>query len=171
MNRLTGQIVILAILVSVTSVVVAQEEGAVDSDQRKHHDRGMGHDGMQGMRMGNPVHRLERIQKHLDLDETQTQQMSNIFDAARPEIEVLRVALRENREAMRTLDTSDPDYSAKLQNLSTANADLAAKMTLLHGRLRAEVHAVLTPEQMQMIEQRGEHFRGRRHHRDREEAI
>jgi Spy/CpxP family protein refolding chaperone len=172
-NRLTGQLVILAMLVSVAAVVVAQEEGALDNDQRKHHDRGTGHDGMrqEGMLMRNPAQMLERMQKHLDLDETQTQQMSNIFGAAKPEIDALRAALRENREATRSLDTNDPDYSAKLQNLSTANADLAGKMTLLQGRLRAEVHAVLTPEQMQMVEERGEHFRGRRHHRDSEEAI
>lgn len=169
-NRLTGQLVILALLVSVTAVVVAQEVGAVENEQYKHHDRGMGHAGMRED-MRNPARMLERMQRHLDLDETQTQQMSNIFDAAKPEIDALRAALRENREATRSLDTSDPDYSARLQNLSTANADLAGKMTLLHGRLRAEVHAVLTPEQMQMVEERGEHSRGRRHHRDSEETI
>ncbi|MFT5500613.1 MAG: Spy/CpxP family protein refolding chaperone [Woeseiaceae bacterium] len=168
MNRLTGQLIIVAMLVSAAAAVVAQDDGAVENDKRKHHDGAMRHEGG---RMGNPERMLNMMQRHLDLDETQTQQMSNIIDAAKPEMDTLHAALRENREATRSLDTSDADYSVKLQNLSMANADLAGKMTLLHGRLRAEVHAVLTPEQLQKIEERGEHFRGRRHHRDSEETI
>ncbi len=169
-KRFIGQLTILAMLLSSAASVIAQDEGSSDDDRRKYRGHRMHRDDM-GRGMGDPARMLEMMTNRLDLDETQSQQLSNIMTAAQPEIQELRDGRRENRDAMRSLDTNDPDYSAKLQNLSAANANLAARMTLLRGRLRADVHALLTPEQLQTIEERGERFRGHGRHRDGEESI
>ena len=169
-KRFAGQLAILVISMSGAAFVQAQDEEHSDYDGRKHRDHGMRHEGPGG-RMGNPERMLQMMTKHLDLDETQTQQLNNIMDAARPEIQVLREGLHENREALRSLDPDASDYNVKLERLSAANADLAARMTLLHGRLRADVHDVLTLEQGQALAERSERFRDRQDRRGGEETI
>ncbi len=116
-----------------------------------------GHDGMRHMRwaghrmqhdeFGDPARLVERMTRHLELDDTQSQAIGNILAAAKPEIDALRERARANREAMHSLDVNDPDYGSNLQNLSVGIGALTSEATLLHGRLRAEVYAELTPEQ------------------------
>lgn len=158
-----GKYIVLTLTVAAAGIALAQDDGDGDGDWRGHQGKGMHHD-----RMGDPARMLEMMTRHLDLDEMQSQQVSNILDAAKPEIEALRDSMHENREAMHSLATDDPDYSNKLQNLSASNADLAAQMTLLHGRIRADVNAVLTPEQLQKIADRGS--REGRHRRGHDEG-
>ena len=88
-----------------------------------------------------------RMIAHLELDEEQAQIVMNIVEASRPEIEALRQRIRANHEATRSLDVSGADFGTKLQNLAVENGELTAEMTILQGRVRADVHAVLTPEQ------------------------
>jgi Spy/CpxP family protein refolding chaperone len=140
-----GRFIVLTLTFAAAGIAQAQDDG----DWQGQRGRGMHHGPM-----GDPTRMLQMMSRHLDLDETQSQQVSNILGAAKPEIDALRDALHENREAMRVLSTNDPDYSSKLQNLSASNAEIAAQMTLLHGRIRAEMHAVLTTEQLQKIEER-----------------
>ncbi len=173
-KRFLAQLAILTTIMSGAAIAIAQDDGQSAGEQQMHHDKGMRHDRMgRGMGRGmsggfrDPGRMVEMMQRHLNLDETQSQQLTDIMEAAKPEIEATHTAFRENREAMHSLETSDPDYSAKLQNLSSANGELAEKMTLLHGQIRADVHSVLTPEQRQMIEERGP--RSRRHGRNHDQ--
>jgi Spy/CpxP family protein refolding chaperone len=160
MRKIAGKLAILSLLLGATVNAPAQDEGSSGDDSGRHHGKRMHRD-----RMGDPKRMIEMLLRHLDLDDTQAQKLQNAVDAAKPEFDELQKRLGENRAALQTLDTTDADYSAKLQNLSASNAELAAQMTLLHGRLRAEVHAVLTPEQQQEMaefaERRGR--QGRRH--------
>ena len=75
---------------------------------------------------------------------------------------------------MRELETTDPDYSAKLNNLAIENGELMASGTILFGRVRAELAAELTDEQRAKLEahmQEGrKRFRHRRGARDEEPA-
>ena len=108
---------------------------------------------------------VEMMTRHLDLDDEQSQAVGNIIDAARPEIDALRQRAKENRNAMQSLDVDDPDYGTNLQNLSTEIGALTSEATLLHGRLRADVFAHLTPEQRTRAAagRGGMHERFRRH--------
>ena len=175
-KRYLGRLTALIILTICTTIAIAQDSGQSDGEHKAQHSKRMHHDGMGRGRdrgFGDPARMVEMMQRHLDLDDLQTQQLNNIMGAAKPEFQAAHVALSENREALRSLQTNDPDYDAKLQNLSSANAELAATMTLLHGRVRAEVFAVLTPEQTQMIEERRQRTRDsghRRGHRDAEDT-
>lgn len=112
---------------------------------------------------GDPERMVEHMIRRLDLDDTQAQSVKNIVEAARPEIAELRDRARENHKAVRELDADDADFGAKLSNLAHTSGELATQATLLHGRLRAEINAVLTPEQRQKLAEsrppRGERWR------------
>lgn len=117
---------------------------------RMHHDE-----------FGDPAHMLEMLTRHLDLDEAQTQTIGNIIESAKPEIDALRERGKETRQAMHELDVNDPDYYTKLNNLSAEIGSLTSEATLLHGRLRAEVFAQLTPEQQALAAEGRKHMRER----------
>ena len=113
-----------------------------------------------------PARMVEMMTRHLDLDDEQSQAVGNILGAASPEIEALRDRARASRQAVRELDVDDPDYGSHLQNLSTEIGALTSEATLLHGRLRADIYAVLTPEQRERAaEGRGAFFERFRRHR------
>lgn len=163
MKHCTAKLSIVAILLSAGTLTMAQDTDGHDSDRHRDRGRHMWREGMD-----DPTRMIERLSRHLDLDEAQSVQLQNIVDAARPELERVRDSLDESRSAMRNLDPADPDYSVKTQNLSASIGDLVGQMTLLLGGIRADVHAVLTPEQIAMIEERKSSFRhrGERHKRD-----
>ncbi len=108
---------------------------------------------------------LEHMADHLDLDEAQRNAVSNIFEAARPEIEALREKARANREALEALDVNDAAYSTELNNIAISNGELATEGTLLFTRIRSEVHAVLTDEQIAKLERGKERMKRRFEHR------
>jgi len=161
MNKMFGRLTVLSLVLCAAANAPAEDEPDGGNELNKHHRNDMRH-----QRMGDPTRMLEMMTRHLELDTTQSQQLSNILETAKPEIEDLRNGLRENREAMHSLATDDPDYGVKLQNLAAHNAELATQMTMLHGTLRAEVHALLTPEQQEMLAERadrkGSHRRSHR---------
>ena len=117
------------------------QEGHDDGDHRRarHHMR---HD-----EFGDPNRMVKMMTRHLQLDADQEQAVRNIVEAATPEIDALRERGRAARENMHALDVDSPDYGAELQNLASEIGDVTSAATLLHGRLRADVYAVLTPEQ------------------------
>ena len=102
---------------------------------------------------------LEHMADHLDLDDTQRAQVQNIVEAARPEIEAIRDQARSNREALTSLDATDPANSAQLNDIAISNGQLATEGTLLFARVRGEVHAVLTAEQLAKLERGKERMR------------
>ena len=137
-----------------------------ESDEGEHQMRGaryrMRHDGF-----GDTARMLERMTRHLDLDDTQSQTIRNIIEASRSEIDALRERAQAARKAMHELDVDDPYYGNNLQNLSTQIGALTSEATLLHGRLRAKVFAELTPEQRE----RAAEGRGRMRHRFRHGGV
>lgn len=95
---------------------------------------------------------IEHMADHLDLDDVQREQVQNIVEAARPEFVALREQLRANREALESLATDDPAYATQLNDIAVSNGQLATEGTLLFTRVKSEVHAVLTEEQLDKLE-------------------
>ena len=95
---------------------------------------------------------LEHMADHLDLDDTQRASVQNILEAARPEFEALREQARSNRETLRAIDTSDPAYSAIVNDIAVSNGELATQGTLLATRVRSEIRGILTDEQLEKLE-------------------
>lgn len=147
-----------------TGTAMAMLALAVGATAVAHDHRGFGGHGG-----GNPARMADHLIRWLDLQDDQAQAVRNIADAAAPEIEAVRERARANREGLRNLDPGDQGYDAGLNRLADENGYLAAEATRLFGRLRAELHAVLTAEQQQQLAEGAarmhERF-GRRHHRD-----
>ena len=110
---------------------------------------------------GNPALMLEHMADHLDLDDAQRDAVNNILEAAKPEVQALREKVRSNREALEALDVNDAAYSAELNNIAISNGELATEATLLFTRIRTEVHAVLTDEQIAKLERGKERMKRR----------
>jgi Spy/CpxP family protein refolding chaperone len=143
----------------------AQETVAGDGS---HDKRGSSMHGP-GYEFGGPA-AIDRMTRHLDLDEGQQEAVKSILEVARPDFESLRQQSEANREALRSLDPNDADYAVRLQSLATESGELAAGTALLHGKVRAELHAVLTPEQQLRMAEGAERMRERRGERSRREA-
>ena len=101
------------------------------------------HFGGPGFGMPAPEMRVERMAKHLDLDDVQRESVESIMSAAKPELEALREQFRANHETLQDLDANDPE----VQNIAMSNGELATQGTLLFTRIRGEINAVLTDEQ------------------------
>jgi len=142
--------VLTALTVSGNLLAQDDDEPGYDRGRQAGEHRGPG----PGPAFGDPAMMIERMASQLDLAETQRQSLSNIMEAARPEFAALREAARENREAVHALDVDDADYGAALQNLAARSGEHAAELTLLTGRVRSEVAAILTAEQRATLETR-----------------
>ncbi len=158
----------LTVLVMMTAIGVS---AATKHNPESGSERGWhrGHAGMRPDFSGDPARMVEMMNRHLDLDETQSQTIANILQAAQPEADSLRERSRANHEALRTLDVNDTNYNATLQNLSAQSGELATERTLLHGRIRGEIFAVLAAEQQQKMVDRGDRMRSQRGHHSHDE--
>ena len=112
-----------------------------------------------GHGFGNPELMLEHMADYLDLDDAQRQTVENIIEAHKPQIQALREQARSNREALQSLDASDPAYETTLNNLALSNGELATEGTLLMTRLKTEISAVLTDDQLEKLARGKERMR------------
>lgn len=165
-RRNTTILAAVTALLLASSAALAQEPeiGDANGGHRGDREKRMSHRGQrEGMR---PEQMIQMLTRRLELDETQTEQAKNIVSAAKPEFEALREKGAANREAMRNLDVDDADYGVKLQNLSAESGELMAASSELRGRMRAEIHAILTPEQREELKAAPERrqIRARRNH-------
>lgn len=146
---------------SIDGAARAQDDSGSDDDGRREHSR------WHARGPANPERMVEMMTRRLGLDEVQAQNVANIITSAQPEFETLRENGQSHRAAMRELDVSDPDYGTKLQNLAAEKGELAAAATQLRGRIRADIHAVLTPDQQAQLAQFEEKMRDGRGFRGR----
>jgi len=129
------------LLAFVTVAVLSTIAYAGGNEGRHGPDR---HFGGPGFGMPDPGMIIGRMAEHLDLDDAQRESVKNIMEAAKPELKALREQFRANHEALQALDASDPE----IQNIAISNGQLATEGTLLFSRIRGEIHAVLTEEQL-----------------------
>lgn len=108
---------------------------------------------------------LEHMADHLDLTDEQRDAVRNILQAAQPEIEALRDQVRANRDAIKELDPNDAADMAEVNNIAISNGELATTGTLLAVRVRGEVHAVLTDDQIAKLDRSMNRFK--RHGKNR----
>lgn len=147
--------IVLAVLAVTGGVADAGQEGGAHNDRwERSHDEAAGH-GLPGVISG-------RMAERLGLDDVQTQSVMNVMEAARPEFEALREQGRTLRKSIRDLDPGDSSYGVRLQDLSATSGQVATELVLLTGRVRADVHGILTPEQRQSFAEMAEKFESRR---------
>lgn len=114
--------------------------------------------GGPGFGMFDPGMNIGRMAERLDLDEVQRESVKNIMESAKPELKALREQFSANREALEALGAGDPE----VQNIAVSNGQLATEATLLLSRIRGEIHAVLTDEQLAKAAELKEEKKARR---------
>lgn len=145
----------LLVAIFVLSLLAFTSASHAEGQRGDRHSKGFGANGQMF---------TERMAKRLDLDDTQRQSVDNILQAAKPEMDALREQMRANRAALAALDTESAGYSVELEQAATEKGRLTTEATLLFSRVRSEVGAVLTEEQLakaQRSQKRGKQ-RGRR---------
>lgn len=133
--------------------------GPQDGDGHRGHAERQGFDSA---RVPDPAKMLKRLERVLDLDEQQRQNLENVVMSATPAIESLSTRAREHGARITALDPADSNYTSELQSLATTAGELATEAALLRGRLHADIHAQLTPEQRAVLAQKLELRRDRR---------
>ena len=153
-TMITTTIVLVLFAVTGGTAYASQEDGTHKDRRERSHGMtdGFSFPGMVS----------ERMAERLELDEVQTQSVRNVMEAARPEFEALRERGKNLRVSIRDLDPEDPAYGALLQDLSADSGQVAADLVLLTGRVRADIHGILTPEQRDSLAEMIERFDGRR---------
>jgi Spy/CpxP family protein refolding chaperone len=154
MNRKYTTILIAVVASFLTCGLAMAQDPQTDDPGRGGHDGGKGRhmEGRGQRRPMDPEQMIRMLNRRLDLDDTQTTQIENIMAGVKPEFDALREKGKANREAKQNLDVDDPDYGVKMQNIAATTGELAATATELRGRIRAEVNAILTPEQQEKLE-------------------
>lgn len=162
----------MTVLLSIGGIALSQdsEEGSASSDFPDRHRRAGGHHS--------GSYNLERmlgvLTRRLELDDVQAQQLTNIVESAKPEFELLRERMATNTQATHELDVADGEYGSKLQNLMREKGELASTGIELFGRVRVEIHAILTAEQQQKFSASMDRQRGlgktRRNHNRRQQS-
>ena len=103
---------------------------------------------------------LERLADELNLSDAQRQQIKQIHRDARGEKLAIRDAMQDNREAMQKLDPSAKDYGRQVEQLAGEKGDLVKRLTIQRSNVRAQMYAVLTPEQRELAKDMKKHRRG-----------
>lgn len=97
--------------------------------------------------------RMERMADSLGLTADQRQQVQQIHAQARPQFEEIGKRMQANRRAMHDLDPSAADYDAQVAKLAHEKGQLVEQMVIQRSHVRAQLHAVLTPEQQAKAKQ------------------
>jgi Spy/CpxP family protein refolding chaperone len=170
MNMKTVQIAFAALLLISGPALAGDGQHDSHAGMRGH---GGGLMPMQGE--PDPERMVRHISRWLSLDETQTQELSNVVIAAKPQLKALRERARVNHDAIKALDVAASDYGARIENLATDNGQLATEMTLLLAQMRRDIYSKLSPEQQQKLTEEADEMRqrraGRRRGADKEKSL
>ena len=131
--RLLGLAVVAAFLLGTTAVVAQHmHEGGPD---------------------GQFAHMLGFYADKLDLSSAQQDQMKAIWAKEKPALQPLMQQMRQNREAMKTLEASGPFDEAKTRALATQNAQTMIELDVQHARIKSEMLQLLTADQKTKYQQ------------------
>lgn len=108
---------------------------------------------------------FERMAGELGLSDAQSQSIRGLFESARPAMQQRREQVQANAQLLRNTQPGDQDYQAVVARVSRAAGELAAGAVSDAAQLRAQVWAVLTPEQRSKAQQLGEQRQQRRKER------
>lgn len=89
----------------------------------------------------------QRMAEQLNLSDRQQEQVKQIRSERRAGGKSIHEAMQLNRDAMRKLNPGSADYNAQVATLAEEKAVLVKQMVMHRSESRAQVYAVLTPEQ------------------------
>ncbi len=117
---------------------------------------------------------VERMIKHLSLDETQQASVRQILEQRADQRQTMREQRKTLMRKAQALDPNARDYATQSQTLADEAAQLAREKVLTILQVKAELAQVLTPEQMQkmqeLVAKRADRMQKRWKHHDKPEA-
>lgn len=126
--------------------------GTCDGSMRGAGMHGAGHRG-RGMGPGpGALGPLGMALHRLDLSEAQQTQIQGILEAAQPTFQALHEQLQSSREAFREANLATSFDEAKIRAHVAQQATIHADMAVAAAKVRSQVLAVLTPEQLTELE-------------------
>jgi periplasmic protein CpxP/Spy len=128
----------LLIALSVGACLIGSAWAFAEASKDHGYD-GRGHQGMRG---------LHFMEKHLDLSDTQKEQIQAVFAAEKTENSRARPW-----QSLMALDPDAADYDVQVQRIAKEQAAVVEQKILDHGKQRAQIHAILTPEQRDTLKQ------------------
>lgn len=155
MNKHRQQLARLAMVIAAATAVsapaFAQPDAGAQGRPGPHAPHMQG-----GHRMGGhgPARAGVEHMRGLNLTEAQRDQIFNIRHAAAPDTRQAMKDAGEARKALRELTRADKFDEAKAKAAADREGAAIAKVALLRAKTQSQIHAVLTPEQRQQLEQR-----------------
>lgn len=110
---------------------------------------------------------LARMTEALNLSAEQQEKIKAIMEDHRNKVAPLRQSLDESRDKLRQMAKADSFDEAAVRSLATSQAGTKTEMIVERTRMQSRIHALLTPEQRKLAEEkfdRGMGHRGGRHH-------
>lgn len=108
---------------------------------------------MQGKGFGGKMHRGKgdsvstKMMQHLNLSPQQQQQMQALIQQKKRRIRPIKKEVRQINQAIHQLDTTSPDYKAKIFSLADDKAKRVHRMVIEKGEIRMKIEAILNAEQ------------------------
>jgi protein CpxP len=112
-------------------------------------------------------HFLARMTEVLNLSPEQQEKIKAIMAEHRNKVAPLRQSLDENRDKLRQAAKADTFDEAAVRSLAASQSAAKTELMVERARMKNQIHAVLTPEQRKLAEEkldRGMGHRGDRHH-------
>jgi protein CpxP len=104
---------------------------------------------------------FDRIARDLNLSDEQKAQAKQVFEDSKSRVEPLMKQLRENRQQVKDLGTDGVFDEQKVQEIADAQANLMKQMFIEKEKGKAQLFAILTPEQREQAKQKINDFEGR----------
>jgi periplasmic protein CpxP/Spy len=111
---------------------------------------------------------LRRMTRELNLTEAQQTQIKSILQAQKAKTQPIREQLRQNRASANDGAATGTFNEAQARTLANKQAQLMSDLMVERERTKAQIFAVLTPDQRQKAQQLMQEHRGRRQHRERQ---
>jgi Spy/CpxP family protein refolding chaperone len=116
-----------------------------------------------------PPFLVERIANELGLNEEQKTQASEILESSKERIKPLFESMRQNRGITKDLGTDGNFDEAKVNEIANSQAETMKQLFIEKEKTKAQLFAILTPEQREkaktMQEKFGERMKGRFGHK------
>ena len=157
MKKLTVAFLSIALVAVGTIFVIGQTAGSNSFEGKEnfgnHGKRGFGKRGKRGGK------KMMRLFRQLDLTEDQKAQLKEIRMNSRETTKPLRQQMRELRKQASELGTDGVYDSAQIEAIAAQQADLSKQMFIEKQKVKAQMFAILTPEQKTKVAELKEQFK------------
>jgi Spy/CpxP family protein refolding chaperone len=89
----------------------------------------------------------ERFADRVGLSQEQRDVIRGLIDRGRPTAEALRDEMRANRTRLMDTPADDPDFASVVDQVAESNGRIVSQLVRHRAQLRAEIAAVMTPDQ------------------------